>query len=64
MAFGLEQEPGKWIPTVAEFKQHWNTDPDAFALMAVDTFDELAKEKLPMQEIARDTKNIIVRKPQ
>jgi 4-amino-4-deoxy-L-arabinose transferase-like glycosyltransferase len=64
MAFGLKQEPEKWIPTVAEFKQRWTTDPDAFALMAIDTFDELAKEKLPMQEIARDTKNIIVRKPQ
>ena len=64
LAFGMAQEPDKWIPTTAEFKQRWATDPDAFAIMSIGTYNGMVREKLPMTEIARDTRNIIVRKPQ
>ena len=64
LAFGMDQEPDKWIPTVAEFKQRWASDRDAFAVMSIGTYNGLVIEKLPMIEIARDSRNIIVRKPQ
>lgn len=64
LAFGMQQEPGKWIPTMTEFRQRWATDRDAFAIMSIGTYNGLAAGKLPMTEIARDTRNIIVRKPQ
>ena len=64
LAFGMDQEPDKWIPTVAEFKRRWDSDRDAFAVMSIGTYNGLVIEKLPMIEIARDSRNIIVRKPQ
>lgn len=62
LAFGLRQEPGKWIPGMAEFKRRWRADRDAFAIMSHGTYSALAAENLPMAEIARDVRNIIVRK--
>ena len=64
LAFGMALEPDKWIPTTAEFKQRWASDKDAFATMSIGTYNALLTEKLPMTEIARDTRNVIVRKPQ
>lgn len=62
MAFGLAQEPAKWVPSLDEFKRRWNADIDAFALMEPAEFDKLRNE-LPMTEIARDTRRVFVRKP-
>ncbi|CAG4882984.1 Polymyxin resistance protein ArnT, undecaprenyl phosphate-alpha-L-Ara4N transferase; Melittin resistance protein PqaB [Georgfuchsia toluolica] len=62
LAFGIKQEPDKWVPTTAEFKQRWASDRDAFAIMSIDNYNGLAAEQLPMSEIARDTRNVIVRK--
>jgi len=64
MAFGIAQEPNKWIPTLEEFKRRWQADPDAFALMPIGTFEAFSAEGLPMQEITRDQRNVYVRKPQ
>ena len=64
MAFGLAQEPNKWLPSMDDFKRHWNSDADAFAIMELDDYDALRQEGLPMTEIARDTRRVIVRKPQ
>ena len=62
MGFGIEQEPEKLIPTVEAFKQRWQDDRDAFALMPPDIYDRLEAEGLPMDVIARD-KSVYVRKP-
>ncbi|HZV54770.1 MAG TPA: glycosyltransferase family 39 protein [Rhodocyclaceae bacterium] len=62
MAFGLTQEPGKWVPSVDEFKRRWNADADAFAIMEPDQYDALRREGWPMIEVARDTRRVIVRK--
>ena len=64
LAFGMAQEPDKWIPTVTEFKQRWTSDRDAFTIMSIGTYNGLLAENLPMTEVARDSRNIIVRKPQ
>jgi hypothetical protein len=63
MAFGIAQEPGKWIPTLDEFKRRWAADRDAFALLEPAEFDAL-RGVLPMAVVARDTRRVIVRKPQ
>jgi 4-amino-4-deoxy-L-arabinose transferase-like glycosyltransferase len=64
MAFGIEQEPDKWIPTTEEFKQRWLKDKDAFAMVTIDMFKGLKTEGFPMDEIARDQRNVYIRKPQ
>jgi 4-amino-4-deoxy-L-arabinose transferase-like glycosyltransferase len=64
LAFGIDQEPDKWLPTLEAFKQRWNTDKDAFALMTRDNYKLLAAAgDLPMRVVGEDTRRIIVRKP-
>jgi 4-amino-4-deoxy-L-arabinose transferase-like glycosyltransferase len=63
-SFGLDQEPDKWIPTMSEFKRRWTADRDAFAIVRLDDFPEFAQAGLPTTEVMRDTRYVIVRKPQ
>lgn len=63
MAFGLEQEPGRWVPSMDEFRRRWQGDGDAFAVMTLEEYENLRREGFPMTEAARDTRRVIVRKP-
>ncbi|MDP1706191.1 MAG: glycosyltransferase family 39 protein [Sulfurimicrobium sp.] len=63
LGFGLQQEPEKWIPDMPTFKQMWSNGTYALAIMTPDTFDLLHNQGLPMQEIARDTRRVVVRTP-
>jgi len=63
MAFGLQQEPQKWIPTVDAWKKIWLQQPYALAVMSPSTYDQLVQEKLPMRLIARDTRRAVVTTP-
>ncbi|MHB1246987.1 MAG: glycosyltransferase family 39 protein [Sulfuriferula sp.] len=63
MAFGLEQEPQKWIPTVDAWKKIWVKQPYALAVMSPSTYDQFVQEKLPMRLIARDTRRAVVTTP-
>lgn len=63
MAFGLDQEPSLWIPTIGEFRERWIAGGDAFALMGPGTFERLSGEGLPMSVVARDTRRVVVRRP-
>lgn len=63
MAFGLQQEPNKWIPTVDAWKKIWLQQPYALAIMSPSTYDQLMQEKLPMRLIARDTRRAVVTTP-
>jgi 4-amino-4-deoxy-L-arabinose transferase-like glycosyltransferase len=63
MAFGLQHEPQRWIPTLGAFTQLWNSQPDALAVMGPEKYEELEAAKLPMQLIARDTERVFVRTP-
>lgn len=60
MAFGIQQEPEKQIPDMAKFEAAWRAQPFAMAIMTPDTFRDLTGEGLPMREIARDTRRVIV----
>lgn len=60
LGFGIAQEPGKFIPTVAQFEKTWDADSDALALMSPRTYDSLRAKGLPMRLVARDTRRVIV----
>lgn len=62
LKFGLQQEPGLWVPTLAEFERRWTSHDDAFAVMAPDTYQELYSLGLPMEVIASDPRRVVVRK--
>ena len=64
LEFGIQQEPDKWVPTQQAFLSRWAADADAFALMNPDTYDALHAAGVPMTEIARDERRVVVRKPQ
>jgi 4-amino-4-deoxy-L-arabinose transferase-like glycosyltransferase len=62
LAFGISQEPKKWIPTEEEWLQVWSS-PDAqkaFALMTPQYYASLQKKNIPMKVIAEDSLRIIV----
>jgi len=63
MAFGIQQEPDKWLPDYAAFEAAWRKAPYALAIMAPDTFNGLQTKGLPMREIARDTRRVVVVTP-
>ena len=64
LTFGAKQEPEKWVPTVAEFISIWNQDPQAIAIMNPAQFEELKSLGLPMEELGRDSRRVVVRHPQ
>ncbi|MDP2785070.1 MAG: glycosyltransferase family 39 protein [Sulfurimicrobium sp.] len=63
MAFGIQQEPGKWIADIPSFEQKWRTEAYALAIMLPDTYQQLKSHGLPMKEIARDTRRVVVSTP-
>ena len=60
LAFGTQQEPQKWLPTVAAFKQTWTAGPPALALMSRATLAELQAQHLPMTAVAQDQRRVVV----
>jgi 4-amino-4-deoxy-L-arabinose transferase-like glycosyltransferase len=57
-------EPGKFIPDHAGFARQWSAAPSAYALFALRDFERLRNElALPMEEVARGPRYVIVRKP-
>ena len=62
LAFGIEQEPTKWIPTTEAFVTHWKEGGQAVAMMGPGTYDRLSAQGVPMIVIARDARRVIVRR--
>jgi len=60
LAFGTQQEPDKWLPTMAQFRQAWTAGPPALALMSPDTYAELQSAGLPMRPVAQDARRVVV----
>ena len=58
--FGLQQQPDLALPTLEAFRTEWLAVPQAYALMGPDTFELLSQQHLPMREIARDPRRVIV----
>ncbi len=60
LAFGVRQEPERWLPSLAQFVDRWQHGPRALAIMAPVTFNQLRAQGLPMTEVARDTRRVVV----
>jgi len=60
LGFGIEQEPGKFIPDFPLFEKTWNAEREALALMPADAYEMFRAKGLPMRLVARDTRRIIV----
>jgi 4-amino-4-deoxy-L-arabinose transferase-like glycosyltransferase len=63
LEFGVKQEPELWISTFAAFIERWKEDQTAYALMVPEQYIELQKLNIPMQEVGRDSRRVIVKHP-
>ena len=63
LEFGVNQEPELWMPTLDAFIARWNEDPTAYALMVPEQYTALQGLNLPMQEVDRDSRRVIVKHP-
>jgi 4-amino-4-deoxy-L-arabinose transferase-like glycosyltransferase len=62
LAFGISREPHKFIENLAGFERAWGAASTAWALMSPATWQEMQRKGLPMTEVLRDTRRVIVRK--
>jgi hypothetical protein len=62
LAFGLDAEPAKGIPTLDAFRAVWVASTDAFAVMRTDTYEELVRNGLPMTVLVRGPVRVFVRR--
>jgi len=63
MAFGIMQEPQRWIPDYASFAKVWQAQPAALAIMPVDTYTRLKQLNLDMKIIYEDPQYVVVSRP-
>jgi 4-amino-4-deoxy-L-arabinose transferase-like glycosyltransferase len=63
LEFGVNQEPDLWAPTLEAFIARWREDQSAYAIMVPEVFIELQRLNLPMQEVGRDSRRVIVKHP-
>ncbi len=58
--YGLKADPAAEIPSVAGFVAEWRGRTDGYAVMERSMFDELQSGGVPMREVARDTRRVLV----
>ena len=63
LRFGVDQEPELWLPTLDAFIARWKEDQSAYAMMVPEQFIALQGLNLPMQEVDRDSRRVIVKHP-
>ena len=63
LQFGVSQEPNLWLPTLDAFIVRWKEDPSSYALMVPEQYVQLQQQGLPMQEVDRDSRRVIVKHP-
>ncbi len=60
LAMGIASEPGKAIDTIAHWRLIWDAVQDAYAMMQPDEYDSLRRSGVPMRELGRDARRVIV----
>ncbi|ADE11605.1 glycosyltransferase family 39 protein [Sideroxydans lithotrophicus] len=63
MAFGIEMEPERWIPTADQLAKRWSIQKDAYAIVPTPLLHILQEQGMPMKEIYRDEQYVVVSKP-
>ena len=60
LALGIDAEPTKQIATTEAWVAEWEALPRGYAMMSPELHAKLAGEGLPMRELARDPRRVIV----
>ncbi len=60
LAFGIEQESERFIPTLERFIEEWKEAADAVAFIEPATFEQLRARNVPMRTLARDRRSVVV----
>jgi 4-amino-4-deoxy-L-arabinose transferase-like glycosyltransferase len=60
LATGIASEPDKAIATEAEWVRRWNAAGQAYAIMQPDEYQRLRDAGVPMRELGRDVRRVIV----
>jgi 4-amino-4-deoxy-L-arabinose transferase-like glycosyltransferase len=63
MAFGIMQEPQRWIPDIASFAKVWQAQPAALAIVPVTYYPQLKQLNFDMKIIYEDSQRVVVTKP-
>ena len=63
MAFGIMQEPQRWIPDYTSFAKVWQAQAGALAIMPVETYKRLKQLDFAMKIIYEDAQYIVVGRP-
>ena len=63
MAFGIMQEPQRWVPDIPSFAKVWQAQPQALAIMPTEIYPMLKQQEMAMKIIFEDTQYIVVSKP-
>ncbi len=60
LAFGVGQEPDKWVATLPAFVQLWSTGPRAMAIMSPANYEQLRGDNVRMFPVAQDRWRVVV----
>jgi 4-amino-4-deoxy-L-arabinose transferase-like glycosyltransferase len=60
MAMGIASEPDKAIDTVAHWRSIWEAIQDGYAMMQPEEYETLRRDGVPMRELGRDSRRVIV----
>jgi len=60
LALGIDAEPSKQVPTLDAWTAEWTATQRAFALLPPELFATLSTQGIPMRELARDSRRVIV----
>ena len=60
LATGLKSEPEKAIAAVDEWRQRWEANDQAYAIMQPEEYDELKRKGVTMVELGRDPRHVVV----
>ena len=60
LALGIDAEPSKQVPTLDAWIPEWSALSQGYAMIAPELYQQLASQGVPMRELARDTRRVIV----
>ncbi len=63
MAFGIQMEPERWLPTAEQLAKRWSTQAEAYAIVPTPLLHILHEQGMAMKEIYRDEQYVVVSKP-
>jgi 4-amino-4-deoxy-L-arabinose transferase-like glycosyltransferase len=63
MAFGIEMEPERWIPSADQLAKRWSTQAEAYAIVPTPLLYILQQQGMAMKELYRDEQYVVVGKP-